>query len=259
VVAITSWGVVVSILLLSVAVYGVIRQKHQVGACSRELSSTIDEAKAVCGELEVIMENAVNISRSITDEFDHRINGLTRVLSAEAREVVEELPAKTGAHKPRGGDEPSKIRVYQLAREMHVSSKEMVNIIKQMGIPISNHMNALDEEQVDEIKKRMASGAGDFRSCLLNEMSAGKPLVHPADNNAQDSARLIEKAGTSEEDAKSTLGFSLEELRNAHPYIAVRTLSEKGYSVRDIAKMLGRGQGEVSLIMNLSKKKYACI
>jgi len=46
----------------------------------------------------------------------------------------------------------------------------------------------------------------------------------------------------------------LEKLKEVHPYIAVRTLHAKGYTVNQIARMLDRGQGEVNLILNITKK-----
>jgi transposase len=55
------------------------------------------------------------------------------------------------------------------------------------------------------------------------------------------------------------MGFSIDELKTAHPYIAVRTMYENGYSIRQIAQILDRGQGEISLILNLAKRKQACI
>ncbi|MDD2585229.1 MAG: hypothetical protein PHT79_00600 [Syntrophomonadaceae bacterium] len=42
-----------------------------------------------------------------------------------------------------------------------------------------------------------------------------------------------------------------------HPYIAVKTLYNNGLTVTEIAKTLGRGQGEVKLILNLCTKKKA--
>ncbi len=48
-------------------------------------------------------------------------------------------------------------------------------------------------------------------------------------------------------------------MKKAHPYMAVKALADKGYSIREIAKLLDRGQGEVSLILNLVYKKRASI
>lgn len=44
-------------------------------------------------------------------------------------------------------------------------------------------------------------------------------------------------------------------LQTTHPYIAVKTLLERGYSIKQIAQELNRGQGEVNLIISLLNKK----
>ncbi len=49
----------------------------------------------------------------------------------------------------------------------------------------------------------------------------------------------------------------IAELREAHPYMAVRSLVEKGCSVKEIAKILDRSQGEITLIINVNNKKKA--
>lgn len=43
--------------------------------------------------------------------------------------------------------------------------------------------------------------------------------------------------------------------RNMHPYMAVRQLHERGFSVVEISRIMGRGQGEIHLILNLSHRK----
>ncbi len=47
----------------------------------------------------------------------------------------------------------SKERVYQLAKEFGVSSKDFVNFLQKHGYEIKNHMSVLSEEQVENIKK----------------------------------------------------------------------------------------------------------
>lgn len=43
--------------------------------------------------------------------------------------------------------------------------------------------------------------------------------------------------------------------RKMHPYLAVRQLHQQGFSVVEISQILGRGQGEIQLILNLSRRK----
>ncbi|MBN2467020.1 MAG: translation initiation factor IF-2 [Deltaproteobacteria bacterium] len=42
-------------------------------------------------------------------------------------------------------------RVYELAKELDLNSKELIKAIKEMGIPVSNHMSALDSIDVERV------------------------------------------------------------------------------------------------------------
>lgn len=46
----------------------------------------------------------------------------------------------------------SKVRVYEVAKECNVSSKELVEALQQVGIDVSSHMSTLDEEVAQQIK-----------------------------------------------------------------------------------------------------------
>lgn len=48
-----------------------------------------------------------------------------------------------------------------------------------------------------------------------------------------------------------------EMLKSMHPYLAVKTLRDRGHGVKEIAIILNRGQGEITLILNLLEKKRA--
>jgi len=56
----------------------------------------------------------------------------------------------------------------------------------------------------------------------------------------------------------TSLPFSIEDLRKAHPYLVVPRLKEQGWSVQEIAEILGRGLGEIQLILDLHSRKEAC-
>ena len=47
----------------------------------------------------------------------------------------------------------SKLRVYQLASEYDVPSKEFVDILNKHNIPVKNHMSVLTEQQVTDFRK----------------------------------------------------------------------------------------------------------
>ncbi|NPV25970.1 MAG: translation initiation factor IF-2 [Firmicutes bacterium] len=46
-----------------------------------------------------------------------------------------------------------KIRVHELAKELGVNSKELINKLQELGIPIKNHMSTLEDYQVARIKE----------------------------------------------------------------------------------------------------------
>ncbi|WZL74888.1 translation initiation factor IF-2 [Clostridiaceae bacterium 35-E11] len=47
----------------------------------------------------------------------------------------------------------SKVRVYQLAKELGVTSKELINSLSEFDIEVSNHMSTIEDEAVDMMKE----------------------------------------------------------------------------------------------------------
>ncbi len=54
----------------------------------------------------------------------------------------------------------SKIRVYELARELKIESKLLVNKLKDLGIEVSSHQSTLSADQVLKIKRELTSSGG---------------------------------------------------------------------------------------------------
>ncbi|CAN5807623.1 hypothetical protein BH20GEM1_BH20GEM1_16640 [soil metagenome] len=46
----------------------------------------------------------------------------------------------------------AKIRVYEVARRFDVSSEAMVNLLREMELPVKNHMSSIDEELIERIR-----------------------------------------------------------------------------------------------------------
>ena len=46
----------------------------------------------------------------------------------------------------------AKIRVYEVARQFNVSSEAMVNLLREMDLPVKNHMSSIDEDTVQRIR-----------------------------------------------------------------------------------------------------------
>ena len=46
----------------------------------------------------------------------------------------------------------AKIRVYEVARQFDVSSEAMVNLLREMDVPVKNHMSSIDEATVERVR-----------------------------------------------------------------------------------------------------------
>ena len=45
----------------------------------------------------------------------------------------------------------SKLRVYELAKELNKTNKEMLSMLKEKGIEVASHMSTLSEEQINKV------------------------------------------------------------------------------------------------------------
>lgn len=237
-------AIVFSLLCLLVAV----RQKLHVNAYKDELGIILQEASAVKEELESIMNNTVELSRNVTDDIDCRLQEYRdfSVLHSVSAPVESTQIQKTPesdmqpSHPSRElPAEPSRRRVYEVARDMNISSRELLERLRSNGIQVKNHLSLIEPDALSGCRT-------DPPPPDCHDVKDMRPLLAAAPDPVPGAAQ----AGESED-------FSLEELLRAHPYIAVRTLYERGYQVWEIAKILGRGQGEVNLILNITRKKQA--
>ena len=55
----------------------------------------------------------------------------------------------------------SKLRVYELAKEMNKTNKEMLALLKDKGIEVASHMSTLSEDQINKVKKPASAATED--------------------------------------------------------------------------------------------------
>lgn len=279
--------------MIIAAWFKVRKQKLLIDQNSRELKNTLIEASAVREDLAGLLENSVEISQIIVDNLDERIEAINNLDSfiREADEKQQQLeqtinsidsliPAIQPEIKAVNEDKydkslpepedfceiaieqseikliPQRCKVYELAREQDMSSKSLIALLNNLGYKISHHMSLLDETVVERVKEEIllgSLGATMRTDSAVQHLS----LVSRVELHRED--RKVNLAINDKPGSDVTIDFTIDDLKSAHPYLAVRTLYEKGFSVLDIAKMLDRGQGEVNLILNLTRKKQACV
>lgn len=94
----------------------------------------------------------------------------------------------------------SKIRVYELARELKIESKLLVNKLKDLGIEVSSHQSTLSADQVVKIKRELSSSGAAAASPAGESSAASAPRTSPSVIRRRRGAEETEDQGTSQED-----------------------------------------------------------
>ena len=68
-----------------------------------------------------------------------------------------------------------KTRVYQLAKEYDIPSKDFVTLLNQYDVPVKNHMSALTDDQISRFKGTFKKEDWDKNKSRRAEAPAGNP------------------------------------------------------------------------------------
>jgi hypothetical protein len=210
-------------------------------------------------DLNSMLEKSLDVSREIVTSIDSRLNQIgeeEQVLEDEA--LTMELPDSSPI-QPK-----AKIRVYELARGLGINSRDLIYRMQAEGYSYDNPLNTIDEVTAGIIIDRMNSLNEDEQDNFIQIQDQPPDEVARQENQSAQAQPLnlvnpVTNDNPLEIDNLEALEAWVESLKKAHPYVAVKALYDKGYSIRAIAKLLERGQGEVSLILNLVNKKRACM
>lgn len=119
----------------------------------------------------------------------------------------------------------SKIRVYQIAKDLGVSSKELISKLAEFGVQVANHMSTLEDEEVDIIME-MYNGED-------NKSSSEPPKVEKA---IEEPKKASKNKHHKENMEKPSVQNTIEE----------KTIKIEGsITVKDFADLLGKGVSEV--------------
>ncbi|PTX58623.1 translation initiation factor 2 (bIF-2) [Melghirimyces profundicolus] len=75
----------------------------------------------------------------------------------------------------------AKIRVYEYAKKMNMSSKEILTILKRLNVPVNNHMSVMDDEMVNKVEK------------FFKDVKQGAEKSEPKTKNKPKAAKQEEK------------------------------------------------------------------
>ncbi|MCG8513162.1 MAG: translation initiation factor IF-2 [Halanaerobiales bacterium] len=110
-----------------------------------------------------------------------------------------------------------KMRVYKLAKELEITSKELLDILSELGVEASSHMSTVEDETAELIRAMYDQEDGDTETAEMDDATATKTENHPV---ATESEKREKKVSVS-------------------PPIPVKELAEKiGFSGNQLIKEL---------------------
>ena len=81
----------------------------------------------------------------------------------------------------------TKIRIYELAKELNISSKELIKRIEDLELNINSHMSTIDDEEAEMIKELLtedeASDIVENKNDILEEEYEEKEIVTTKKHN----------------------------------------------------------------------------
>jgi len=120
----------------------------------------------------------------------------------------------------------AKVRIYELAKELEVSSKELITVLmEEFGIEAKNHMSVIDDEDADLIKE-LYSEQGTSTDGKKEIVEEYEELVNE-DINKQERKNSKGKKSQSERRTENSAEESVDEVIEMGKTIVVKDLAEK--------------------------------
>ncbi len=87
----------------------------------------------------------------------------------------------------------AKIRVYELAKELNISSKELITLLEEeFSVEVKNHMSAIEDEDADLIKELLSGKEKSEKTKEEDdeiETTAKKPIKESMNNRKTNKKR----------------------------------------------------------------------
>lgn len=146
-----------------------------------------------------------------------------------------------------------KTRVYELAKELNISTKELMLLLEQIGHPVKSHMNIVEEEVGNAVKKRMEelSQAGK-----KEEKTSSEENIKPTEK--------VEKKGEGSKTRSKSTDFRGKKSAKTKPtksqgkttgYSAVNSQKNKKNYVKGKTSFKKNKKQEIPLSVSASVKK----
>lgn len=124
----------------------------------------------------------------------------------------------------------SKIRVYELAKELEISSKDLISMLEEeFSIQVKNHMSVVEEEDAELIKELLAEGGSDVKKA---DSLSGEAVIEKYEDLVVDNAKVkknkkLKNKENSQVENSSTETEEANDIIEIGETITVKELAEK--------------------------------
>jgi N utilization substance protein A len=94
--------------------------------------------------------------------------------------AAEPAPQTAAAAQPVG----DRIRIYELARQLGVESKDLVEILQEEGIEVTSHASSITAEQAAMVRELLSGGEGTLEALEAGEILIPSDLFETTDDEA---------------------------------------------------------------------------
>ncbi|GAA0176880.1 translation initiation factor IF-2 [Clostridium sediminicola] len=142
----------------------------------------------------------------------------------------------------------AKIRVYELAKELNISSKELITVLEEeFNIIVKNHMSALDDEDAELIKEIYSENGTDASETVVTaEDESVTSVVEEYEEEVNEKIKITEKKlrnktkkGRNKKNEMSKDNDGIEDVIEIGETITVKEFSEKVHKpITEVIKQL---------------------
>ncbi|GLC32704.1 translation initiation factor IF-2 [Clostridium omnivorum] len=124
----------------------------------------------------------------------------------------------------------SKIRVYELAKELEISSKDLISMLEEeFSIQVKNHMSVVEEEDAELIKELLAEGGSDVKKA---DSLSGEAVIEKYEDLVVDNAKVkknkrLKNKENGQSENSSTETEEANDIIEIGETITVKELAEK--------------------------------
>lgn len=145
----------------------------------------------------------------------------------------------------------SKIRIYELAKELNVPSKDIIELLKKFNINVKNHMSAIDDETINMVKEYFEEKDENKQKekGLIDETNIDEEMEEAKDTkkvNVPRSKKTVNKIQKQDREKRNENNTGTENAGKKEVSVGKKPILIKNMiTVKELAEVLGRPSADI--------------